>query len=97
MNSLYDTNNITIIAIIYCIGGLYSLISGIFAIANIDMKIPLVYEVGVFISNLLYGKKKTQNFENELNDPKKRIRFGIFMCLIGLLFLGGSVYLLVYY
>ena len=94
MNLFQDISTTTIVVIIYFIGGLYLLITGILIIANVDLSLTIVYKIGVFISNLVQGKKKTQNFESDMKNPRKRVRIGVLMCFIGLLFLAGGIYLL---
>lgn len=83
-----------IIVVIYFIGGIYSILTGILALAKMNIKIPGFYQLGVFISNVLFGKVRTSNFEKEMMDPKKVIRYGIFWILMGLIALAGGIFLL---
>jgi hypothetical protein len=83
-----------VIAIIYFIGATYSILIGIFALTKRDIKIPGLYQLGLFLSKLILGKAKTSNFEKEMMDPHKVVRYAIFWILIGLVFLAGGVFLL---
>ncbi len=87
-------NQAVIIAVIYFIGGIYSILTGILALAKMNIKIPGFYQLGVFISNLLFGKDRASNFEQEMMDRKKAIRYGIVWILIGIVTLAGGIFLL---
>ena len=78
-----DTALTIAITIISFIAGTYSVLTGILALANRDINIPGFYQLGVFIFNLLYGKARLANFEKEIMNPKKSVRYGIFWILIG--------------
>ena len=83
-----------IIAIIYFLAGIYALLTGIFALANLNIKIPGFYQFGELLAKKLRGKAKTTNFEQDMMDRKKAIRYGIFWIFIGLVALAGGVFLL---
>jgi hypothetical protein len=94
ISSNNDDNLSIVIAIIYFIGGIYSILTGIFALAKVNIKIPGFYQLGIFISNLIFGKAKTSNFEKEMLDENKVIKYAIFWILSGLILLAGGVFLL---
>lgn len=94
MSSSSDASLAILITIIYFIIGSYSILTGILALANKSIKIPGFYQLGVFISNFLYGKGRTSNFEEEMADRKKAVRYAIFWIVIGLVALAGGVFLL---
>lgn len=77
-------NEAIIFALISFLGGIYSIMTGLLALANTNIKIRGFYQFGVFISNMLYGKEKVSRFEEEMMDRKKAVRYGIFWILIGL-------------
>jgi|PlaIllAssembly_1097288.scaffolds.fasta_scaffold1340353_1 hypothetical protein len=91
MNS--SSENI-IIAVIYFIAGIYALLTGIGALANLNIKIPGFYQFGIFLSNKLRGKEKINNFEIDIMERRKAIRYGIFWIFIGLISIAGGVFLL---
>lgn len=89
-----ENNEAIIFALISFLGGIYSIITGLLALANMNIKIPGFYPFGTFISNILYGKKKVSKFEEEMMDRKKAVRYGIFWILIGLASLSIGVFFL---
>jgi hypothetical protein len=96
MNTSNDTNQIIvmIIAIIYCIGGIYGVWMGLLGITNSNMKIPGLYQFGILISNLVNGKVKTAQFEKDMDDPKKKMKTGIMFLCFSILFFGLSIFLI---
>ena len=89
-----DTALTIAITIISLIAGMYSVLTGILALAKRDIKIPGFYQLGIFIFNLLYGKASLTNFEKEMMNPKKSVRYGIFWILTGLVALVIGVFFL---
>ncbi len=83
-----------LIAAIYLIAGLYAFVTGISSIRCTNLRVPIFYELGILISKLVHGKNKTVQFNDELSDPKKALKYGVFMIVIGLIFVSGSLYLL---
>jgi hypothetical protein len=83
-----------IIAAIYFLAGIYALLTGIFALTRLDVKIPGFYQFGVFISKKVHRKDKLTSFENDMMDRKKVIRYGIFWIFIGVIALAGGIFLL---
>lgn len=82
------------IALLYLVGGLYLILTGILTLAKRKMKIPGFYQLGVLISNILYGSAKVARFEEDILDRKKAIRYSILWILIGLVSTAGGIFLL---
>jgi hypothetical protein len=91
MNNSYEN---IIIAIIYFLAGIYSLLTGVLALIKRDIKIPGFYRFGAFISEKIRGKDKVTSFENDMKDRKKAIKYGIFWVFIGLIALSGGIFVL---
>jgi hypothetical protein len=91
MNASYEN---IIIAGIYFLGGIYALLTGILALANMDIKLPGFYQFGVFMTKILRGEDEVTRFENNMKDRKKAIRYGIILTLIGLIMLAGAIFVL---
>lgn len=77
-------NDAIIFALVAFFGGIYSIATGLLALANMNIKVLGFYQFGAFISNILYGKEKVTKFEEEMMDQKKAVRYGIFWIVIGL-------------
>ncbi len=71
------------IAIITFIGGTYLILTGALALVRSDIKIPGFYQLGAFIYILFYGRDKLDDFEKEMMNPKKAVKYGIFWILTG--------------
>jgi hypothetical protein len=83
-----------IISTLYLVGGIYSLLTGILALAKRDIRLPGFYRLGVFLTKIIQGEDKVTSFETDMRDRKKVIRYGIFWILIGFAFLAGAVFVL---
>jgi hypothetical protein len=83
-----------LIAAIYILAGIYALSTSGLALAKLDIKIPGLYQLGILISNKLYGRVKSSNFGEEMSNRKKVVRYAIFWLFIGLVALAGGVFLL---
>ena len=91
MNIPYEN---IIIAIIYLFAGIYSLLTGLLALAKMNIKLPGLYRFGIYLSRKVRGQEKVASFENDMLDRKKVIRYGIFWILIGLIALAGGIFVL---
>ncbi|MDD2922101.1 MAG: hypothetical protein PHQ36_07420 [Anaerolineales bacterium] len=74
--------------------GVYAIWRGVLAIYGINSKIPIIYNLGMHISNLILGRHKTAKIEEEMNDSNKSRRYGIFFLMIGVFFIIGGIFLL---
>ena len=83
-----------IIATICLVLGIYSLLTGMLALANKDIKLPGFYQLGVFLTKLIYGEDRVTSFENDMKDRKKAIRYGIIWTLMGLIALAAAIFVL---
>ena len=82
------------IATLYLIAGIYSLLTGILALANKDIRLPGFYRLGVFITKIISREDEVTRFEADMKDRKKAIRYGILWTLIGLIALAGGIFVL---
>jgi len=94
MNSQSDTYQVVVMAIISFMTGVYAIWTGILTISKGNIKIPGLYNLGIFISKKIRGETQTAKVEKDLNDPKTAMKYVIFWLLIGLAFLAGSFVLL---
>jgi hypothetical protein len=93
MNISYEN---IIIAIIYLLIGIYSLVTGILALAKRDIRVPGFYQFGAIILRKVRGQDKVARFENDMLDRKKVIRYGIFWIFMGLIALAGGIFVLLF-
>jgi len=93
--NLSPENYFTIgVAILYLLGGLYLILTGILALSNREIKIPGLYQLGVLISKIMFGPNRAASFEKDMLDRKKAIRYSVFWILIGLVSVAGAIFLI---